>query len=278
MNQQVASQKGKMLKILHWGFIAMVDTEKVQNTDTTELDESNSRICIYVIMPRLGKNLDKIFKKRNAQFTKEQVCSLGIQLVNILEQVHSAGLVYNDLKLDNLLVDADTDIKDVCKTDDDIFDMINVNLIDFGYITKYQDSTTKEHISKSKVDMFRGNIVFSSVHQLKFDATGRRDDMISLFYLMIYLLCDGQMPGHQKNKTCDSNTLLQHSLKVKMNQTSKDLCFDKSKDLRAFKKEVFSYSFEQMPNYDSLRSILQDIRDKERSLKLGNAFKKLDLA
>ena len=111
--------------------------------------------------------------------------------MNILEQVHGAGFVYNDLKLDNLLVDADTDIKDVCKTDDDIFDMINVNLIDFGYITKYQDSTTKEHISKSKVDMFRGNIVFSSVHQLKFDATGRRDDMISLFYLMIYLLCDG---------------------------------------------------------------------------------------
>ena len=46
--------------------------------------------------------------------------------------MHKAGFVYNDLKLDNLLLDADTEIKDVYKTDDDIFDMINVNLIDFG--------------------------------------------------------------------------------------------------------------------------------------------------
>ena len=61
-----------------------------------------------------------------------------------------------------------------------------------------------------------------------------------------------------------------------MSQKSKDLCFDKSKDLRAFKKEVFSYSFSQMPNYESLRLILFEIREIERSIMMGNAFDKFD--
>ena len=213
MNEQlVTGQKGKILKVLHWGYLIMVDGQKIEKTDASELDYSNAKIFTYVVMPRLGKNLDKVSKKRKAQFTKEEVCSLGIQLVNILEQVHNAGFIYNDLKLDNLLLDADTDIKNVFKTDDDIFDIINVNLIDFGYVTKYQDSTTKQHISLSKVDKFRGNIAFSSVHQLQFEATSRRDDLISLFYLLIYLLQSEKMPGYLSKKNYDSNEMLNISL------------------------------------------------------------------
>ena len=62
-------------------------------------------------MPRLGKNLHKILGLRRGQFTKGQICSLGIQLINILKHVHDAGFIYNDLKLDNLLLDPDTDVK-----------------------------------------------------------------------------------------------------------------------------------------------------------------------
>lgn len=76
-------------------------------------------------------------------------------------------------------------------SNDDIFDRYNVNLIDFGYTTTYIDPKSKDHIRKKGVDTFLGNVVLSSVHQLKFMATSRRDDMVSLFYLLIYLLKDG---------------------------------------------------------------------------------------
>ena len=45
-----------------------------------------------------------------------------------------------------------------------------------------------KHINKQEVDTFRGNMIFSSSNQLRFFNTSRRDDLVSLCYLMIYLI------------------------------------------------------------------------------------------
>lgn len=73
-------------------------------------------------------------------FASDQICSLGIQLVNILEQIHAAGYVYNDLKLDNLMLDYDVS-KDNFEENgtNDIFRIFNVNIVDMGFATRYID-------------------------------------------------------------------------------------------------------------------------------------------
>ena len=81
----------------------------------------------------------------------------------MLEFVHDAGYVYNDLKLDNLMFDYCQDIKGLALADHDFFQTINVNLIDFGYSTSYLRKNSNEHIAKKMVDVFRGNIYFSSL-------------------------------------------------------------------------------------------------------------------
>lgn len=43
--------------------------------------------------------------------------------------------------------------------------------------------------------MFRGNLEMASLNQLKFYTTSRRDDLISLFYLLVYMLKEGNLPG-----------------------------------------------------------------------------------
>ena len=48
-----------------------------------------------------------------------------------------------------------------------------------------------------------------------------------------------------------------------MNQTTKDVCFGNTKDLAAFKREVFSYRFKDLPNYENLRKLLIQLRDQE---------------
>lgn len=105
--------KGSILEIVDYGNFVWIDIDKVKDGKTLELKDENSKIFAYVVMPRLGKTLDKLFCKRKYRYTKEQICSLGIQLLNILEQAHSAGCVYNDLKLDNLLFDYGADVKDL---------------------------------------------------------------------------------------------------------------------------------------------------------------------
>lgn len=120
-----------------------------------------------------------------------------MQLLNVLEQVHSAGFVFNDLKLDNILLDSSSfkyKMGDLVNTKTDIFGALGVRLIDFGFATEFLDRKTGSLKNKERLDLFRGNIIFSTANQLKFHSTGRRDDVISLFYLLVYLFKKGEMP------------------------------------------------------------------------------------
>ena len=64
-----------MIQIIDHGFFVLFDTVKAgvdRDTDTQfQLNESNSTIYSYVIMPRHGKNLDDVFNRRNYKFTKQ---------------------------------------------------------------------------------------------------------------------------------------------------------------------------------------------------------------
>ena len=69
-----------------------------------------------------------------------------------------------------------------------------VFLIDYGFAQKYVKKDGKTHIEEStEVDAFMGNINFSTVRQMSFKMTSRKDDLISLFYLLIYMLNNGNL-------------------------------------------------------------------------------------
>jgi len=53
---------------------------------------------------RLGLELGHYHKKHLLKFSYEQVNQIGVQLITLLEQVHSVGYVHADLKPDNILV------------------------------------------------------------------------------------------------------------------------------------------------------------------------------
>ena len=114
--------------------------------------------------------------------------------------MHGSGFVYNDLKLDNFLFDLGVDSKQLNNSEENFFEKHKINIIDFGYATPYLNSETNEHFEKKRLDTFRGNMEFSSLNQMKFYSTSRRDDLISLFYLMVYLLKRGIIPGFGKRQ------------------------------------------------------------------------------
>ena len=129
----------------------------------------------------------------NYRFTKQQAYGLGIQILNILEKIHGAGYVFNDLKLDNLLLDFDIDTTYLPVTNANFFDTLNINIIDFGFATSYIDHDTKKHMQKAHLKTFRGNVEFSSLNQMKFHTTSPRDDLISLFYLLVFIIKGGKL-------------------------------------------------------------------------------------
>ena len=58
----------------------------------------------FMIMEKLGKTLEHHFYKRQEAFSLKTVCQIGIKLIEILKQIHDLGYVYNDLKLDNIVI------------------------------------------------------------------------------------------------------------------------------------------------------------------------------
>ena len=66
--------------------------------------DSKQKLMTYMIMPRYGKNLESYFEYLECKFNKVSVLDLGMALVTMLESMHQAGFIFNDLKLDNLMV------------------------------------------------------------------------------------------------------------------------------------------------------------------------------
>ena len=127
---------------------------------------------------------------------------------------------------------------------------MNINLIDFGYMTSFIDSETKCHIQKSKKDTFKGNIIFSSLSQLKFATTSRRDDLRSLFYLLVYCFKRGDVPLIDMcNSLKTVKNRVDFAMKFRQSETSKDLCRGNTEKLYKLKKEIFKYKFMDEPNY-----------------------------
>ena len=111
-----------------------------------------------------------------------QICSGVLHAFKIN---HNAGYAFNDLKLQNIMISGKS------------HGQLKINLIDYGMASQFMQDG--QHIANSSVDVFRGNILFASLNQLNYKQTSRRDDLISLFYMMLYLLNDFELPQVREN-------------------------------------------------------------------------------
>ena len=117
-------------------------------------------------------------------------------MMDAVKIVHKAGYVYNDLKLDNILVSSKAGLED----DLSALESAQIHLVDFGFASKYYNShKTAEgvrhcHIPEGDLDCFTGNMINASLGMLDFKTPSRRDDLISLCYMLCSLFRGGSLP------------------------------------------------------------------------------------
>lgn len=120
-------------------------------------------------------------------------------------------------------------------------------------------------MSKRELNMFRGNMVFSSINQLQFMTTSRRDDLISLCYLLVFCINQGKLPNIEVYEAGEKNDDFKKIREAKLKHNLADLCNEKygTLDLADFITECFSYRFKDKPNYAKLRAILEGLIEFE---------------
>ena len=208
--------------------------------------------------------------RRQNDITTAEVCTIASRILTILKKVHKIGKVYNDLKLDNILVGSTKTIQPQSKEqsslleDEDLFEQIW--LIDFGLCTDYLDALGN-HVKEGQTEEFVGNLAMSSGNAMSFRVLSRRDDLISLSYLMIYI-----KNGHLDFLDCiDNNTkfsskLFQKVSNLKKQMTPSSLCPANSPTapFLPFVDYVHSLKFDQKPDYEMLLEMLKKIREEEK--------------
>ena len=78
------------------------------------------------------------------------------KLIEALKVLHESGFIYNDLKLDNIMIHRDSDSQD---------DDFNLVLIDYGFATEYLNNFG-DHLPLEEMENFKGNLIFASEHTL----------------------------------------------------------------------------------------------------------------
>ena len=202
-----------------------------------------------LIQNLLGPSLANLLDKHSIVFTVKDICMLSIQMIERLEYIHLKNYIHRDIKPHNFLMGID---------DPDI-----LYLIDFGLSKKYRSKKGK-HIKFSINNNITGTPRYCSINGLRGAEQSRRDDLESLFYVIIYFF-RGNLPW-QNLKIKSRQERFNRINYLKKNISYKILCKNLPQELYNFGTYIKRLKFEEDPDYNFLRncfdSILKKINEK----------------
>jgi casein kinase I family protein HRR25 len=134
----------------------------------------------YMVMPLFGDSL------ASKTFSLVDSFSIGQKIVRILSFIHEKGLIHRDIKPDNFVFNQNE---------------TGVYIIDFGLCKKYIDNDNK-HIEMKSGKTIIGTPNFVSVNVHNGIEPSRRDDLISVAYIILYLI-NGGLPWQTKREIKD---------------------------------------------------------------------------
>ena len=168
----------------------------------------------------------------------ERCLSIIKDLILVIKAIHENNILHRDLKPTNICLDSN----------------YKVYVIDFGIAKIYRHANV--HNKESTIKGLLGSVNFSSLNVINLIEPSRRDDMESIFYILLYLLLnndnykhyDGLSINDKKNITI--TYLTQHTLNI---QNIDCECIGK----------LFNYirrlKYNQEPKYDYIGELLSKI-------------------
>lgn len=210
------------------------------------LNSKNTKFIPHVIYYGLYKNTPILvlpfykynliqFLNENNNMTNDFFILFTSKLIHIIEHIHSNYVIHRDIKPENIMVNS----------------LNEPIIIDFGLSCFYY-SSDGEHIKNNKINSVVGSHKYCSIYVNSFNTPSRRDDIISISYILIFLLFK-QLPW---DNIPTSNYINRKSIEY-----INALCelHPKSDILINFFNYIYSINFDDKPEYAFIYSTFDNI-------------------
>ena len=162
--------QSKLLKNESTIYQYLLNTNGIPSVKWYGKDEQN----YYMVLNLLGESLQTV-KDNVGYFSLKATLQIGIQLITLLQTIHDKGLIHRDVKPDNFLFGLHDK-----KT--------QLYIIDFGFCRTFINNDTNTHIPMTKLCNLIGSQTYASINAHNYMELSRRDDLESLFYMLIYFV------------------------------------------------------------------------------------------
>lgn len=180
-----------------------------------------------------------------------KINTIMVTLIRILKSIHSKLVIHRDIKPQNVML-----------KDGELY------LIDFGFATFYVDECSNHLIDDGNHQNIIGTPKYVSFHIHCGSLPSRRDDLISLGYMYIYLAnrklpWDTLVPSDAINSEYDETHILNYKNKQRATLKRFDsisiVCTEINKQIENFLKYCYYIEYDDLPNYDALVDIFSNV-------------------
>ncbi|XP_054051201.1 serine/threonine-protein kinase VRK2 isoform X1 [Rissa tridactyla] len=209
------------------------------------LAEYKGKSYRFMVMERLGEDLQRIFEDCGSRFKKDTVLQLGARMLDTLEYIHENEYVHGDIKAANLLLGYTNPHE--------------VYLADYGLSYRYCPNGNHKQYQENPRKGHNGTIEFTSIDAHKGVAPSRRGDLEILGYCMLQWLC-GKLPWEQNLK----DPVAVQSAKTKLMDELPDSVMEwgssgsSCSEISKFLACVYDLAYDEKPKYQVLKKILLD--------------------
>ena len=197
-----------------------------------------------LVLDRLGENMEQLRKNLpGGCMNIEQIAMVAVSTLRVLEQFHNKGFVHRDIKPENILQRAD-----VASSTANNNSFTQLYLIDFGLSKYMRNPVTGAHIPSRTGKHLTGTPRYASIGNHRGWEQGRKDDLESLGYVLLYLL-HGFLPWQPIDKHSDI-------LEKKQHAHQSGSLFDNSPTIfQHFFQHLNTLNFADRPDYAYLRQL-----------------------